>query len=193
MEKKGYCKMKLIDIVNKIDKSKQNESEVDTQDIGRELGLDNVPYVEQDRLKCYWVGNWYCTDSYVGYRVYFLDNQPAAFSIQLGRKCEESFHWFNLEFATKVREYLLSLTQEKELNISICDINEDIGDSYKIEFNAQILNFNRAKLNNEKVEILEKIIHKSCGIDTEVKIKLPNGEEKQVDISDLNFDFHITE
>ncbi|MED4848313.1 hypothetical protein [Bacillus atrophaeus] len=185
--------MKLIDIVNKIDKSKQNESEVDTQDIGRELGLDNVPYVEQDRLKCYWVGNWYCTDSYVGYRVYFLDNEPAAFSIQQGRKCEESFHWFNLELATKVREYLLSLTQEKELNISICDINEDIGDSYKIEFNAQILNFNRAKLNNEKVEILEKIKHTSYGIDTEVKIKLPNGEEKHVDISDLDFDFHITE
>ncbi|WP_342490465.1 hypothetical protein [Bacillus sp. FSL R5-0443] len=185
--------MKLIDIANKIDKSKQNESEVDTQDIGRELGLDNVPYVEQDRLKCYWVGNWYCTDSYVGYRIYFLDNEPAAFSIQLGRKYKESFHWFTLELATKVREYLLSLIQEKELNISICDINEDIGDSYKIEFNEQILNFNRARLNNEKVEILEKIKHTSFGINTEVKIKLPDGEEKHVDISDLDFDFHITE
>ncbi|PRS01365.1 hypothetical protein [Bacillus halotolerans] len=185
--------MKLIDIANKIDKSEQNRQWVDTDDIGYELRIDNVPCVEQDRLKCYWVGNWYCTDSYVGYRMYFFDDEPAAFSIQLGRKCEESFHWFTLELAKKVREYLLSLNQEKELNISICDINEDIGDSYKIEFNEQILNFNRAKLNNEKVEILEKIKHTTCGIDTKVKIKLPDGEEKHVDINDLNFDFHITE
>lgn len=86
----------------------------------------------------------------------------------------------------------MSLTKEKELNISICDINEDIGDSYKIEFNSQIINFDRVKLNNEKVQILEKIKN-TTEPDTEVKIKLPNGAEKHVDISDLDFDFHITE
>ncbi|MGV4321254.1 hypothetical protein [Bacillus mojavensis] len=184
--------MKLIDIVNKIDKSTQNEDEVNTESIGYELGLDNVPYADQDRIKCYWIGNWYCTDSYVGYRAYFIDNEPVAISTQLGRKCEENFHWFNLELATKVREYLMSLTLEKELNISICDVNEDIGDSYNIEFNAQILNSDRVKLNNEKVEILEKIKHTPYGTDTKIRIKLPDGKEKNVDVGDLRFGFHVT-
>lgn len=183
--------MKLIDIANKIDKSQQNEDWVDVTEIGEELNID-MSYVEQDRIKCYWVGNWYCTDSYVGYRMYFLDDEPVAFSVQNGRKCSEDFNWFSLEAAAKVREYLLSLmSEEDKLTVTICDINEDIGDTYKIEFNGQILNSDRVSLNNEKVEIAEVIDKHPYGIDTELKVKLSNGEVKHVDIKDLDFGFHL--
>lgn len=184
--------MKLIDVANKVDKSKQNEDWVDTTDIGEELGID-VPYTDQDRLKCYWVGSWLCTDTYVGYRMYFLDDEPIAFSVQNARKSDEKFHWFSEEIATKAKDYLLTLVveEEYELNVTVCDINQDIGDTYKIEFNSQIIDPDRAELNSEKVEILERVKNEPYGIDTELKIKLLNGEEKSVSIRDLDFGYYV--
>lgn len=185
--------MKIIEIAERIDKSKSNEEWIDIQDIGRELGLD-VPFVEQERLKSFWVGNWYCTDTYVGYRMYFLDDVAVAFSVQNGRKSAENFHWFSLESATNVKKYLLSLISEneKELNITICDVNEDIGDSFKISYNAEILENDNVTFNGEKVKLIERIKNKPYGIDTMQVIQLPNGETKQVEILELDFGFHIS-
>jgi len=189
---KERIEMKLIDIAKNLDKSKDNEDWIDTTDIGDELGIE-VPYVKQERLKCFWVGNWYCTDSYVGYRMYFFEDEPVAFSFQRGRKWDEEFSWFSEEIAQKVKEYLLTLVEEKEdeLNIDVCDINEELGDHFKIEFNAQILNDNFVTLAGEKVKLLERIINKPHGIDSMQKIQLPNGEIKEVDIEELDFGFHL--
>jgi len=195
----GYIKlerrkqnMKLIDIANRIDKSQKNESQVDTMEFSSELNYE-FDYVNQDRLKAYWIGNWYCTDSYVGYRMYFLDEEPVAVSMQTGRKSNETFEWFSKELALKVRNYLISLMpDENELNIKLCDINRDIGDSYQISFNDQILNPERAIYNGEPIEILEQIKDKNnWGIGTELRIKLLSGEEKVVDIKEIDFKFNL--
>jgi len=184
--------MKLIDIANKIDKSKKNESQVDTMEFSYELNYE-FDYVNQDRLKAYWIGNWYCTDSYVGYRMYFLDDEPVAVSMQTGRKSNETFEWFSKESALKVRDYLISLmSDDNELNVKICDINRDIGDSYQIGFNNQILNPERAMYNSEAIEISERINDKNnWGIGTELKVKLLNGEEKIVDIKEIDFKYNL--
>lgn len=184
--------MKIIDIAKKIDKSSQNEDWIDTTVIGDELGVD-IPYVEQDRLKCYWVGNWCCTDTYVGYRMYFFDDEPIAFSVQNARKSDENFHWFSQELTVKVRDYLLTLIieEENDLHVAICDINQDLGDNFKIDFNGQIITKDKVTLNDEKVEILERIKNEPYGIDTELKVKLLNGEEKHVNIQDLDFGYHV--
>jgi len=105
--------MKLIDIANKIDKSERNESYVNTDQFSSEFNYE-FDWVKQDRLKAYWIGNWYCTDSYVGYRMYFLDDEPVAFSIQKGRKWSEKFNWISKELALKVREYLISIMPKRE-------------------------------------------------------------------------------
>lgn len=184
--------MKLIDIANGIDKSEKNEDWIDTSEIGDELGVD-IPYVDQKSLKCYWVGNWNCTDTFVGYRMYFLDSEPIAFTTQSGRKSNEKFQWFSKELAIKTRDYLLSLIIESNdgIHVDICDINEDIGDSFKINYCSEIIYSNRVKLNNEKVEILERVKNEPYGIDTELKIKLTNGDEKHVNIRDLDFGYHV--
>jgi len=185
--------MKLIDIANKIDKSERNESYVNTDQFSSEFNYE-FDWVKQDRLKAYWIGNWYCTDSYVGYRMYFLDDEPVAFSIQKGRKWSEKFNWISKELALKVREYLISIMpkREDELNIKICDINEDIGDSYKIEFNSQILNPDNAMLYGESIKILERIKETpDWGIDKMLKIRLSNGKEEIVDIKELDFKYHL--
>lgn len=185
--------MKLIEISNKIDKSNRNESYVDVTDFTREFQYD-FDYIEQDRLKAYWIGNWYCTDSYVGYRMYFFDGEPVAISSQLGRKSDEEFEWFSEELALKVRDYLISLMIKKEvqLNFDICDPNEEIGDGYKIQFNSQILNPEHACYNGEPVKILERIKETpDWGIDKELKVQLPSGEVTQMNINDLTFRYHV--
>ena len=183
--------MKIIEIAQKLDKSNENEEWINTEELGRQFGID-VPYVKQDRLKSFWVGNWYCTDTYVGYRMYFFDDEPVAFSVQNGRKSNEDFEWFSLESATKVRDYLLTLiTKEVELHVTICDVNEEIGDSFKIAYNSQILNTENVTFNGEKVTLLERIKNKPYDIDTIHKIQLPSGETKEVEIEELDFGFHV--
>jgi len=186
--------MKLIDIANKIDKSQKNESYVDIENFSSEFDFDFGFNLQQDKVKAYWIGNWYCTDSYVGYRMYFLDGEPVAVSTQTGRKSNEQFEWFSKELALKVKDYLISLMSkdENELNIKLCDINDDIGDSFKINFNAEILNPERATYNSEAIEILEKIKDEhNWGIGSQLRIKLLNEEEKIIDIKELDFKFNI--
>ena len=177
--------MKLINIANRIDKSQRNKSYVDIENFSSEFNFDFGFNLQQDRLKAYWIGNWYCTDSYVGYRMYFLDDEPVAVSMQSGRKSNETFEWFSKELALQVKDYLISLMSdnENELNIKLCNINDDIGDSFKINFNSEILNPKNATYNGESIEILEKLKDKNnWGIGTELKVKLLNGEEKIVEL-----------
>ena len=184
--------MKLIDIAKRIDKSKENESYIDIVELGEELNVE-CGYVEQDRVRAYWIGNWYCTDSYVGYRMYFLDDKPVAVSIQQGRKCDEEFAWFGRELALEVRSYLISIMQqEEEISLNFCNINDDIGDSYKISFNSEILNPERATYNGEPIKILERIKENpDWGIDQQLKIELPDTEQKIIDINEIDFKFNL--
>jgi len=186
--------MKLIDIASRIDKSKNNESYIDINKVAYELDYEFDDEDDQDRLKAYWIGNWYCTDSFVGYRMYFLDDEPVAVSIQNGRKCDEDFKWFNMDLALKVRDYLISITRKKEeeLNFDTCDINEDIGNSFKISYNGQILNHNNATLDGQSIKILERIRETpDYGIDTNLKIQLPSGEDKIINISEIDFKYNL--
>lgn len=185
--------MNLIELSKKIDRSEKNESYVDITDFNHEFRYD-FDYVEQNRLKAFWIGNWYCTDSYVGYRMYFLDDEPVAVSSQLGRKSDQEFEWFSEELALKVREYLISIVikKEVELGFTLCDLSEDIGDSYTIQFNSQILNPENAVFNGEPIKILERVKENpDWGIDKELKVQLPNGEVKVVNITELGFKYHV--
>jgi len=185
--------MKLIDIANKIDKSNKNESYVDIENFSSEFDFEFGFNLQQDRIKAYWIGNWYCTDSYVGYRMYFLDNEPVAVSTQAGRKSDEEFEWFSKELASKVKDYLISL-MSNELHIKLCDINDDIGDSFKISFNGEILNPKRATYNGEPIEILERIKdNPDWDIDELLTVKLPNGKVTILNVNDLDFKFNLME
>lgn len=142
--------MRLIDIAKNIDKSENNECWVELEVLQQELELPQYGYAEQERLKAYWVDNWYCTDSWVGGRIYFFDDEPVAYSYQKGRKCSEEFAWFSQEAAEKVRSFVQGLHQDK-LRVSICNVNEDIGDSYKLSYASQVLDWNKARYHGEPV------------------------------------------
>ena len=165
--------MKLIEIANKIDKSERNESYIDLSEIAEMFGLSLWGYVEQDRLKAYHLGPWYCTDSWVGSRLYFFDDEFVAYSFQEGRKCDEKFKWVSKEAVDKVKNFILTfISKEDDWCISYCDINEDIGDSYKIGFNTQVLDWSKGRYQGSSFDMIERVKEKpDYDIDKEVKIR----------------------
>lgn len=134
--------MKLKDIINKLDKSLMNEEYVSISDLAEELDIFDVwGGVTQDKLKCYWIAAHLCTDTWVGWRAYFLEDILAAVSYQPARKSDETFHWVSEYAYISVRDYILSLRDEEDggLDIDILDPNLDIGDHYPIEYAGQFL------------------------------------------------------
>jgi len=187
--------MKLSEIAERIDKSKRNEDYVNLEKFNYEfnLELDGIEQ-EEERIKTYWVGNWCCTDTWVGYRMYFFDDKPVAFSIQDARKSDENIKWFSQELALEVKEYLISLIlkNERPMFFETCDINEDIGEGFKIYYNGNIVTDNKPIFNGEPAKIVERIRRPNdYGIDQELKIQLQNGEERIVNVRDLDFEYYI--
>lgn len=196
--------MKLKELIEKIDKSKENESYVNLNSLAEnEFNIFNISWeacVEQEgRLKAYWIQNWHCTDSHVGWRAYFLDDEFVGTSMQLGRKQTEDFDWVSELTLWSVKDFLLSLTvDEQNLNgFTFLDLEEELPEeSYSIEFAGQLLprHFKKAQLNGEPVTIIRTLEGEGKNFDciaTLVEI-LNKGEKRKVDVRDLRFDYYLT-
>lgn len=182
--------MTILDAATKIQKSKENECFVDLEAFGEIFNLQ-FKCVEQDRIKGYWLANWYSTDSIVGYRIYFFDDKPVAFSEQIGRKYSEEIQWFSHKAAKSVKQYLLSLSVDKA--ICMCDMNKEIGESYSLEFNDEMLQSHIAVIRGKPVLSVEKINNDTSGFGLHniLKIKYNDDTEKFVHISDLKFSYYM--
>ena len=126
----------------------------------------------------------------------FFDEEPVAYSFQPHRKSDETFRWFSQEAAEKVRDFVEGLHKE-ELQVNICDMNEDIGDSYKLEYASQVLDWSKARYHGEPVEFVRVVrpaderpfLH-----DDRVQIRRPGSEWSfEVDMEDLDFLFHVND
>lgn len=187
--------MKIKDIITKVNKSKQFEDKIFIGAIAQQLNMGYVDnYDDQDRLTSYWIGSWYCTDSYVGYKVYFFDNEPVAISSQTGRKMDEEIEWLSKEAYKKVKEYVLTFVVAEEDTPPLANMDEELGESYKINFNSQLFDYHNdiPLFNGQQVKIIEEEKKKeNHGIDQNVKIKLADGTEKWVSVRELDFPFNI--
>lgn len=183
--------MKLIELAQRIDKSRANEAHFDVDKIADDLGIE-IPWVEVERIKAYWAGSWRCTDTEVGYCLYFFDGEPMAFSSQTARKSEEEFKWFSEAIAQRVRDYLLSLVPEEDnsLNIDVVALDDEIGDGFSIEFNKQVMRTDDVYLDNQKVKIT-KFYKEELYIDQKVDVEFLTGGKRTVNIGDLLFGFFV--
>lgn len=187
-------KIKLIDIVKSINlDGEKMQSDVDWDDLASELELDKYGlYFEQERLKAYFIEKWYCTDSYVGYRAYFFDGKFVALSYQVGRKYDEVFEFVSVEDAQILKDYIKSLIGEEEevLRVSILDVEQEIDEFHKIEYNSQILH-KSAYYNGEKVQIIKSNYqsegHLSDNYFHSVEIEISKGITRIVDCRELLF------
>jgi len=189
--------MNLQEIANNILKTTDNESWVDIDDLAYELGINQNSYyndyADNKLITCYFVADWICTDTVVGYRIYFLDGEPVAFSVQQARKSDEKFYWFSERRAHETKDYILSLTipQKETLNVNLCSLTDDIGEGFNIEYNSNLWGRKEATLQGERVEIIEHINDCKYGVNKKVKVLLENKTEKTVELKDLLFPYNI--
>ena len=181
-------------LISEIDKN--NPYSPSWGDLANEFNIYNLDWSEDQRLKYYFIKKWYCTDTYVGIRAYFLDDEFVAISTQSGRKMDEDFSFVSKELANKLKIYLRSLVEEVDEDIHLDVIEEDFMDkeippTFKIEYNSQILH-KEGYLNGEKVRIIksnyswddkDKYFHT-------VEIKLPNGKKQEIDCRKLDFEYN---
>ena len=135
---------------------------------------------------------WYCTDTWVGINVIYLNNHPVAVTNQIGRKCDVNIYFLSEEAKNLVKEYLLSLysnQQDYSEYLTEDDLNEEMGDYFKIEYSSQVL-YKTAWLNGEQVEITQKPRNLNNNINLHtVAIKHKDGVEKWVDVRELDFEY----
>ena len=84
-------------------------------------------------LKAYWSLNWVCTDTGVGLRFYFLNDEFIGASFQPARKSDEEFQWVSQEAFDKCKEYILGvyinhLKKNDQRVVNIINMNEDVSD-----------------------------------------------------------------
>jgi len=190
-------KTTLRKLISEVKFTNQTESSPDWETLSNIFSIWNLSYSNDDRLKAYFIKKWYCTDSYVGLRTYFLDGEFVAISGQSSRKSDEEFTFMSKECAEKVRLYLISLVhEEKEIHVDILDedeLDEEIPGTFKIQYNTQIID-KTALLNGQRVDIIrtrydfnkepDKYFH--C-----VEIKKENGDKEEVNVQDLDFEYNV--
>lgn len=101
----------LIDNIKK-DKGAMEDGWINFDVLGENLGLEYHEYSDKDgskndKLRRYFLAPWLCTDTWVGIRVYFFDNEFACVTYQDARKSSEEVRgWISKEMADKVKQYI---------------------------------------------------------------------------------------
>ena len=137
--------MTILELAANINKSSKNEDTdfIYSGILDNEFGIfDTIQSYQHERFKCYWLLKWYCTDSYVGKRMYFFDDVFVAISYKQGRKCQEEFTWVSKEYYNQVKNYLLSLIEYDENPDDILteeDFKIEFGQGEKIDYVEQLL------------------------------------------------------
>ena len=138
--------MKIKDIIENVNKSKEFENVVDICQFGEEFCSISfcVGWVEQNRLKSYWFSHWLCTDTWVGQKVYFFDEKPVAISKQMFRKSDEEIMWISIEDYDNVKKYIETLVRDDNRDtIKVVNLDEDFGETFKIEFYSQMFQIHK--------------------------------------------------
>lgn len=188
--------MKIKEIFENIIKNNRTKDWINLDDVASDLGLSDIwdIYVseEDEKIKSYFFGNWICTDSYVGWKAYFFNDEPMAISYQSDRKSDEQFRYVSEDMANKVKDYLLTLRKDNGINFELLDMEEDLGAGYSICYNSQVLDWSNMYHNGVKVELVETCKSESgYDISQKIRIRYENLEEYEVDIRDIKFGYFV--
>lgn len=181
--------MKIKDVIKQLDKSEQNRDWVDTYELGQQFDIF-CEYKDPNTidLKAYWIKNWMCTDTMVGFKAYFLNDEHVAISVQNSRKSYEKFFWKSEEHKKKTEDYLRKFTVEDD--ISVFDPNEELNTTFKLDFYDELLHNHKIYYNKEIVKVTNGIKDEFYPVKS-VVIKFENGEEKIVEVKELDIKINI--
>lgn len=188
--------MKLREIAEKLLTNRKDDFEtlIDLEDIANDLDIHIYNYKsikDNIRLKSIFFAPYYSDDSIVGARMYFLDDEPVCYSLQIDSKSDERFTWFGYDNANKVKEYIKSLLIERELYIDTVNLDEEINNTYKVSFNDDVVDWSYTLYNNKPFKLIEKIQYALIpSLSNKIKIE-QDGKEFIVNVEDIDFTFWI--
>lgn len=184
--------MMLTKIAQLLDKSPENEAEVDDRLILNELNIEGCIAYDKpnEKLKCYWLSNWKDTYDVVGQLLYLFDGVPVATSLQNYRKETPTFQWISYDLAKEVRNYYKSLLEEEELfAINLVNPSQQIPLYYSLHYKKNYNGQKNALYLGEPAELLN-LFEEEVESDN-VEIRQKNGSTLIVPISDLAFPINI--
>lgn len=190
--------MKLRDIIKNVDKSESNSSYVNIEELSQEVSGIYYGYSEKEntRIKAFFFTKEQCTDTWVGWRVYFLDDEAVAISHQPYRKSSEEFEWISEALLKKTYDYIISLYEPETPRGSIIkpeDFDQDFGEGYKVEYGSRLLT-NDVIYEPTKEKVVVTTVwreYKDIGDWHHVKIKFGDGQEKKVPVSEIIVPFSL--
>jgi len=186
--------MNLFELIPLIIKSKSNEAWVDIGFIANELSIDpSFIFGENTRLTSYWLKSWMCTDTVVGIRVVYLDDEPVMMISQGGRKCDKLVKWLSQEAITATHDYITSLIEDEAYHGLEIAQDVDFSNGYRISYNSQLMPHHTVARYMATDEIVKIVEIGSGRIDTNVTIEKKDGELEEVHLHSLIFPYHIDE
>ena len=188
----------LKQLIDKASQLPKKEYELWDENLLSALGLDVIHhnYEKPVSLSTNHLKQWYCTDTWVGIDVIYLNNRPVAITNQKSRKSSVNIYFLSEEDKYSVKDYLISIYNNQQ-DYSDClsedELNEEMGDYFKIEYSSEVL-YKTAWLYGEKVEITKKPRNLNNNFNLRaVAIKHEDGVEKLVDVRELDFEYCSTE
>lgn len=188
--------MKLIDAINKVDRSPKNTHNscisefCDALEITDSLGWSDV---FSKRVKQHYLIKWYCTDTWVGTCVYYMDDKPIAVSTQFARKSDTNYHFISEEAADKVLTFIRSLEKEDRVHHqrSLIEEDQEIDDTYSVGFSGQLLTKVGA-FNGRKCTVVKEV--KDGYISKRIIISFDDDHTTQeIDVGDFKINLHLEE
>ena len=203
--------MLLKEVINKVDKDKKNQQDIDVYDLEGLLYSEfsislSLDYNKANtRVTAYWLAYWYCTDTWVGFRVYFLDDKVLAVSYQKGREWDEVFTFVSKELKDEFKEYILSLVKVdeiEEIEESYLNLEQDMENGISVSFASQLMGTHVFYKNELCKIVYPKGIHKNgkeynkiytskLSESEKIKIELSDGIEAIVELSDCVIPYNI--
>lgn len=189
--------MTLKYILENVEKTKKDDGWLDFE-IFSELGLEpddlaSIDGNENKSLKSYYFAPSFCTDSIVGAKAYFLDDELVCVSHQMARKSNERIlGWASNELAEKTKLYLISLFRRQivEKDIEILNLDEEFGDGYSVSFVGNLMN-SEVIYNKNLCKVINRQDYKDGKINFYDLIIELDGSPVTVDIRDCLIPFKL--
>lgn len=182
--------MLLKEIIERIDKSEENRNCIDLEALAHELDI-NFGYTDVDdkdlRLTSYFLSPFDDDGFFCGEALYFFDNEFVAISYKASEASDENFRWISKEAANTVRNYLLEI-DNFETRLEFCDLKENHDNSYFISYPDEVIDWNKGRYKGKKFKFIEII---GPLFNHKVKIRTSNGAKIVVDISEIEFSYHL--
>ena len=188
----------LKQLIDKASQLPKKEYELWDENLLSALGLDIIHhnYEKPVNLTTNHLKQWYCTDTWVGIDVIYLNNHPVAITNKKSRKSSVNIYFLSEESKNSVKDYLISIynnPQDYSDYLTEDELNEEMGDYFKIEYSSEVL-YKTAWLYGEKVEITKKPRNLNNNFNLHVvAIKREDGVEKWIDVRELDFEYCSTE